>query len=245
MDSRSVRTAADARALVEARGLSHVKLGVVDLDGVIRGKYLARDKFFNALEQGFRFCDVIFGWDSNDQLYDKSAFTGWHTAFPDATARIDPATCRDVPTEGNMLFFLGEFDGPAAELCPRRLLRRIVDRAAAMGFAASVAAEFEFFMFDETPHSVREKNYRDLRNLTPGWFGYSMLRSSVASDLYRELLKLCDDMDMPLEGLHTETGPGVLEAAIQYTDALAASDRAVIFKTFAKVWAERQGRIAV
>ncbi len=243
MDSRSVRTAADARALVEARGLSHVKLGVVDLDGVIRGKYLARDKFFNALEQGFRFCDVIFGWDSNDQLYDKSAFTGWHTAFPDATARIDPATCRDVPTEGNMLFFLGEFDGPAAELCPRRLLRRIVDRAAAMGFAASVAAEFEFFMFDETPHSVREKNYRDLKNLTPGWFGYSMLRSSVASDLYRELLKLCDDMDMPLEGLHTETGPGVLEAAIQYTDALAASDRAVIFKTFAKVWAERQGRM--
>src|SRR4029077_7133248 len=66
MDSRNIRTAADARALVEARGLSHVKLGVVDLDGVIRGKYLARDKFLNALESGFKFCDVIFGWDSND-----------------------------------------------------------------------------------------------------------------------------------------------------------------------------------
>ena len=124
MDSRSVKTAADARALVEARGLSHVKLGVVDLDGVIRGKYLARDKFFNALEQGFKLCDVVFGWDSNDQLYDKSTFTGWHTAFPDATARVDPATCRDVPTEANMLLFLGECDGAAAQLCPRRLLRR-------------------------------------------------------------------------------------------------------------------------
>jgi glutamine synthetase len=243
MDSRNVKTAADARALVEARGLSHVKLGVVDLDGVIRGKYLGRDKFFNALEQGFKFCDVIFGWDSSDQLYDKSTFTGWHTAFPDATARIDPATCRDVPMEGGMLFFLGEFDGPAAELCPRRLLRRVVDRAAKMGLAALVAAEFEFFVFDETPHSVREKGYRDLKNLTPGWFGYSMLRSSVESEFYHALLKLCDDMDMPLEGLHTETGPGVLEAAIQYTDALAASDRAVIFKTFAKVLAERQGRM--
>lgn len=243
MDSRNVKTAADARALVEARGLSHVKLGVVDLDGVIRGKYLARDKFFNALDQGFKFCDVIFGWDSHDQLYDKSTFTGWHTAFPDATARIDPSSCRDVPMEGGMLFFLGEFDGPAAELCPRRLLRRVVDRAASMGLAATVAAEFEFFVFDETPHSVREKGYRDLKNLTPGWFGYSMLRSSVESDFYHALLKLCDDMDMPLEGLHTETGPGVLEAAIQYTDALAASDRAAIFKTFAKVLAERQGRM--
>jgi glutamine synthetase len=243
MDSRSVKTAADAHALVEARGLSHVKIGVVDLDGVIRGKYLARDKFVNALESGFNFCDVIFGWDSNDQLYDKSTFTGWHTGFPDATARIDPSSCRDVPMEGDMLFFLGEFEGAAAELCPRRLLRRIVDRAARMGVTASVAAEFEFSVFEETPHSVREKGYRDLKNLTPGWFGYSMLRSSVESDFCQSLLKLCDDMDMPIEGLHTETGPGVLEAAIKYTDALAASDRAVIFKTFAKVLAERQGKM--
>jgi glutamine synthetase len=50
-------------------------------------------------------------------------------------------------------------------------------------------------------------------------------------------------MDTPLEGLHTETGPGVLEAAIEYTDALAAADRAVIFKTFSKVLAQRQGKM--
>jgi glutamine synthetase len=119
-----------------------------------------------------------------------------------------------------------------------------VERAAGMGLAATVAAEFEFFVFDETPHSVRAKGYRDMKNFTPGWFGYSMLRSSVESDFYHALLKLCEDMDMPLEGLHTETGPGVLEAAIQYTDALAASDRAAIFKTFTKVLAERQGKMA-
>src|SRR5580692_7913553 len=136
MDSRTVKTAADARSLVEARGLSHVKLGVVDLDGVIRGKHMARDKFFSALESGFAFCDVIFGWDSSDQLYDKSTFTGWHTAFPDATATIDPTTCRAVPTEGDMLFFLGEFEGNAAALCPRQLLRRVIARAEKLGFQA-------------------------------------------------------------------------------------------------------------
>jgi glutamine synthetase len=243
MDARNIKSAEDARTLIEARGLSHVKLGVVDLDGVIRGKYLARDKFFNALESGFKFCDVIFGWDSSDQLYDKSTFTGWHTAFPDATARIDPATCRELPTEPGMLFFLGEFDDAAAQLCPRRLLKRVIDRATKMGFTATVVAEFEFFVFDETPHSVREKNFRDLKNLTPGWFGYSVLRSSVEANLNRGLLALCDEMDFPLESFHTETGPGVLEAAIQYTDALAAADRAVLFKTFSKVWAERQGKM--
>jgi glutamine synthetase len=243
MDARSVKTAADVRELVTARALSHVKLGVTDVDGIIRGKYMARDKFFSALESGFKFCDVIFGWDSSDQLYDKSTFTGWHTAYPDATARIDLSTCRDVPLEGDMLFFLGEFDGAAAAICPRRLLRRIIDRAAKLGFSASVAAEFEFFVFEETPHSIREKGYRNLKTLTPGWFGYSMLRSSVESDFHHALLKLCDDMDMPLEGLHTETGPGVVEAAIEYCEALAAADRAAIFKTFAKVLAERQGKL--
>src|SRR5258708_12729662 len=70
-----------------------------------------------------------------------------------------------------------------------------------------------------------------------------MLRSSVESDFYHGLLKLCDDMDMPLEGLHTETGPGVIEAAIKYTDVVAAADRAVTFKTFYKVFAARQGKM--
>jgi glutamine synthetase len=130
MDARRITTAADARELVQARGLSHVKLGVTDIDGVMRGKYMARDKFFSALESGFKFCDVIFGWDSSDQLYDKATFTGWHTAYPDATALIDPTTCRDVPLEGDMLFFLGEFEGAAEAVCPRRLLRRVIDRAA-------------------------------------------------------------------------------------------------------------------
>jgi glutamine synthetase len=243
MDARSVKTAADARDLVEQRGLSHVKVGVTDIDGIIRGKYMARDKFFSALESGFKFCDVIFGWDSHDQLYDKSTFTGWHTAYPDATALIDPTTCRDVPLEGDMLFFLGEFTDQAEAICPRQLLRRIIERAAKLGFSAYVAAEFEFFVFDETPHSIREKGYRNLKNLTPGWFGYSMLRSSVESDFYYALLKLCADMDMPLEGLHTETGPGVLEAAIAYCDALAAADRAALFKTFSKVLGQRQGKM--
>jgi glutamine synthetase len=243
MDPRNVETVEDARALVDARGLSYVKLGVVDLDGVIRGKYIARDKFFTALESGFNFCDVIFGWDSQDQLYDKATFTGWHTAFPDAMAHIVPNSCRNVPMEGDMLFFLGEFEGAAAELCPRRLLGRVVERLAKLGFTASAATEFEFFVFDETAHSVREKGYRSLKNLTPGWFGYSMLRSSVESDLYHGLLELCDGMDMPLEGIHTETGPGVIEAAIKYTDVMAAADRAVIFKTFSKVFAERQGKM--
>ena len=244
MDARQIRTPDDARAAVEARGLSHVKVGVTDIDGVMRGKYMAKDKFFSALEGGFNFCDVVFGWDSSDQLYDKSTVTGWETGFPDAPVALDPTTARDVPLEGDQLLFLGNFTGKMGAVCPRSLLQRTIGRAADLGFTATAAAEFEFFVFDETPRSVREKGYRNLTNLTPGWFGYSMLRSSVESDFYHSLMRLCGDMDIPIEGLHTETGPGVLEAAIEYSDALLAADRAVLFKTFTKVLAERQGKMA-
>jgi len=239
-----VRTGTQARAIVEERGLAHVKVGVFDNDGILRGKFVDRPKFFAALEKGLGFCDVVLGWDSNDQLYDNVSFTGWHTAFPDARVRLLPETCRALPLEGDMLFFLGEFAGGAEEVCPRATLRRVLRRAAAMGYGASAAAEYEFFLFRETPASVRQKNYRDLENLTPGYFGYSVLRSAVHAELYQELLKLAADMRMPIEGLHTETGPGVIEAALHYADALEAADRAALFKTFTKVLAQRRGLMA-
>src|SRR6266853_5726075 len=154
MEPRQVKTAADARRIVKERGLSHVKVGVHDIDGVLRGKYVHIDKFKSALEGGMGFCDVVLGWDSNDQLYDNVTYTGWHTAYPDATVRLLPATCRALPFEGDMLLFLGEFAGTAEEVCPRATLRRVLQRAATMGYGAAAAAEYEFFLFSETPASV-------------------------------------------------------------------------------------------
>jgi glutamine synthetase len=244
MQPEEVRTAAHARAIVEERGLTHVKVAVFDNDGILRGKFIDRAKFLAALEKGFGFCDVVLGWDSNDQQYDNVSFTGWHTAFPDAQVRLLPETCRALPLEGNMLLFLGEFAGKAEEVCPRAVLRRVLARAASMGLSATAAAEYEFFVFSETPASVREKHYRNLTNLTPGYFGYSVLRSGVHAELYQALLKLAEDMRMPIEGLHTETGPGVMEAALHYTEALEAADRAALFKTFVKVLAQRRGLMA-
>ena len=245
MRPEDVRTTAQARAIVEERGLQHVKVGVFDNDGILRGKYLDRDKFFAALDKGVGFCDVVLGWDSNDQQYDNVTFTGWHTAFPDAQVRLLPETCRALPLEeGGMLLFLGEFAGHAEEVCPRATLRRVLERAEAMGYAAAASAEYEFFMFRETPASVREKGYRSLATMTPGYFGYSILRSSVHAELYQALLTFATDMRMPIEGLHTETGPGVIEAALHYSDALEAADRAALFKTFVKVFAQRRGLMA-
>ncbi len=244
MNPSDVKTAADARAIVEERGLSHVKVGVFDIDGVLRGKYMSREKLFSSLESGFGFCDVVLGWDSHDQLYDNVAFTGWHTGYPDATVRIVPESCRAIPWEDNMLLFLGEFAPPADAYCPRGVLGRVVERCARLGYSSRVGFEYEFFVFEETPHSVRDKHYRNLKPLAPGFFGYSVLRNSVHFGFYSDLLSGTNAMDVALEGLHEETGPGVLEAAIAAADGLAAADKAALFKTFAKVAAQKSGLMA-
>ena len=244
MDPRKVKTAADARKIVNERKLEYVKIGVFDIDGIMRGKYVSKSKFFSALDGGFGFCDVVLGWDSNDQLYDNVKYTGWHTGYPDAAVRILPETCRDIPWEDGMLFFLGEFEDKAEEICPRGVLRKILKKAKGMGFDVYSGLEYEFFVFDETPDTIREKNYQNLKNLAPGNFGYSVIRNSVHSDFYTDLLDTCLHMDMEIEGLHEETGPGVIEAALGVSECLAAADKAAMFKTFTKIMAQKVGLMA-
>ena len=114
---RAIKTVEDAIRLVEASRLTHIKVAVSDIDGILRGKYLRKDKFLGALRSGFAFCNVVLGWDADDQMYDNATYTGWHTAYPDAMVRIVPESCRRLPLEQgdgeDMLFFLAEFAGDA------------------------------------------------------------------------------------------------------------------------------------
>ncbi|AWN73992.1 glutamine synthetase [Legionella anisa] len=241
---KDVKTVEAAKQIIEERNLTHIKVGIFDVDGVMLGKYMSRNKFFSALEGGFSFCDVILGWDSKDKLYDNGKYTGWHTGYPDTLVRVLPETCRDLVFEENQLLFMAEFAGEAEALCPRALLRRIVQKADSMGFDVYAALEYEFFMFDETPDSVRSKGFRDLKPMTPDFFGYSMIRNTVHADLYHQILNMSEIMDFPIEGLHAETGPGVLEAAIAVDKAIEAGDKAALFKTFMKVLAQRNNMMA-
>ncbi len=226
---------------------SHIKLGVFDLDGILRGKYVSREKFESAAQSGLGFCDVIFGWDAQDVLYDNVRYTGWHTGYPDAHARIDLATKRSVPWEDDTELYLMDLFTPQGDrlpLAPRNVLHRVVDAAAQLGFEARMSGEYEFWLFEETPHSIVEKNYTKLRNLTPGMFGYSVLRASSQAPLMHDFLDQMSAFRVELEGLHTETGPGVYEAAIAVDTALAAADKAALFKTAAKQIAMRHGLMA-
>lgn len=227
---------------INQHNINKIKFAFTDIDGVLRGKIIHKEKFVNGLKDGYGFCDVVFGWDSSDVAYDDALLTGWHTGFPDRPCHIDLATQRQIPWQENVLFFLADFND--SSFCPRSLLKGIVSQAAAMGFHAEFAQEFEWFNFKETPSSLAEKEFTKLQPLTPGMFGYSILRTSQQSDFYYALYNGLISIDVPVEGLHTETGPGVYEAAILHDEVLRAADKAVLFKNAVKEIASQHGIMA-
>lgn len=244
-------TAATSRNVLEAlrkSGANKMKVAVSDIDGVLRGKYLHKDKFFGAAEPypagGFGFCDVVLGWDMMDNCYDNTSVTGWQHGFPDALARLDLATLRHVPWDNKVPFVLGEFvnaDGTPHAVCPRQTLKRVLKRAEKMGVMPMTGMEFEWFNFLETPHSWAAKKGVGAEQLTPGMFGYSLLRMNQNQDFFNALMDEMLAFGIPIEGLHTETGPGVYEVAIGFSEALEQADRAILFKTGAKEIGSRFG----
>ncbi len=248
--SRGKPAARDATGIEELKrwflekGIKKAKVGAFDVDGVFRGKYISTEKFFSAARSGLGFCDVVFGWDIDDALYDNAKVTGWHTGYPDAQARVDVSTGRIIPWEPDSAAFLLDFvnpDGSPYEAAPRQLLQKIARRARDMGFTPKFGAEYEYFIFKETPQSLREKGFRNLTPLTPGMFGYSWLRSSANSALVHAIIDGCNGFGIEVEGMHTETGPGVYETAIRYDDVEKSADKAALFKTVVKEVCARHG----
>ena len=248
MKIRELKTPEEIKNYLDTCETNYVKVAITDIDGVLRGKYMHIDKFIKSSESGFGFCDVIFGWDSNDELYDfknvgeEDLFTGWHSGFPDVKTAIIPESGRQNPFEKNIPIFLAELSH--AQVCPRGVLKKVLSRLDEEGLSSMSAFEYEFFLFNENSHSIHEKGFKNLNNYTPGMFGYSILRNSVQSDFYNEILNMCIDMDMRLEGLHTETGPGVLEAALMVDKSLNSADKATLFKTFTKVLCQKNDLMA-
>ena len=224
-----------------------VKLAVTDIDGILRGKVISFEKFVSVAEKGFGFCDVVFGWDAADVAYDNAAVTGWHSGYPDAMATIDVQTFRQIPWENDLPFFLADFSNEKSHVsavCPRTLLKQIRQQANKAGYIPYFSQEFEWFNFIDNREELYKNNFRNPQPMTPGMFGYSVLRASLESNYFHDLFDSLKKMNIPLEAIHTETGPGVYEAAMLYSEILEAADRAVLFKNSVKEIAHRHGIIA-
>lgn len=225
---------------IKERQEQWITFGITDMDGVFRAKTISTEKFEKSLKEGIGFCNVIFGWDINDACYDNNSLVGWHTGYPDVQATLDPESRRTMPWDGDRSLFIADLSSSGlSEICPRNLLFRVANKAEQMGFTAKASSEFEWYNFAETPVSLDQKSYSDPTPITPGMFGYSMLRAGQYAPYVRELLTQLYRFDIPLEGLHTETGDGVYEAAITYDEIRKSADRAALFKTAVKLIAHQ------
>jgi glutamine synthetase len=244
MPARSNTKTENVLKAVREQPSTRVRVAVSDIEGVLRGKYMHKEKFLSAADGGFGFCNVIFGWDANDAPYDNTVYTGWHTGYPDAAAQIDLGTYRRMPWDDDVAFFLADFvddRGAPLAVCPRQVLKRAIAELDKAGYKSLFGLEYEWFNFRETPQSLAAKRYTQPEPLSPGMFGYSLIRAGQQQPYFKALTEELAAFGIPLEGLHTETGPGVFEAAIVYTDALEAADRGILFKLAVKEIAQRFG----
>ncbi|KAI7937133.1 hypothetical protein MJO28_016032 [Puccinia striiformis f. sp. tritici] len=228
-------------------GYQKVKLSGIDVDGVLRGKLISKDKFLSAIKSdGLGWCSVIFGWDIHDRTYlPELKISNRSNGYKDILARVDLDSFRLIPWESSgsrTPFFLIDFFDPSSSTttpicaCPRGLLKGILKRLADYkdGFKAVAGIEYEYFQFKETPQSIKDKNFTNLCPLTVGMHGYSLLRPSLNQEYFDALFNNSLDFGIPIEGHHTETGPGVYETALEYQEALRMADNAALFKLTAK-----------
>src|SRR4051812_26114293 len=194
------RSNADVLQFLSEQNTEKVKLAITDIDGILRGKIVSFEKFKSVIEKGFGFCDVVFGWDAGDLAYDNAKFTGWHTGYPDAIAIIDIQTFRRVPWENDIAFFLADFrdaHGNDLQVCPRSLLKKIAKQVYDAGYVPYFSEEYEWFNVLNNVGELYGANFRDIKPMTHGMFGYSILRASQKKEYFYDLFDLLKKFDVP------------------------------------------------
>ncbi|KAI1617749.1 glutamine synthetase [Exophiala viscosa] len=238
-----------------------VKLAGIDIDGILRGKLISKKKFLSVVKDGFGFCSVVFGWDMHDLTYFRELkISNKENGYKDLIAKIDLGSFRRTPWENNVPFFLVSFYDPDTNEpispCPRSLLRTAVSKLHKAGYGAMAGAEYEFFTFrapkdnsSQTTHPtssttapfLQSNAVTSLPHLTQGMFGYSLTDPIHNKDWFYEIFETCEKFKCNIEGWHTESGPGVFEAALEFGEITEMADRASLFKYVVKAMGSKYG----
>lgn len=226
----------DLKALLEQHKAEVIHVGQFDLASVFRERRLRRDQFLQ-WAQDPRFANVLAHWDIADSLFGG-------TRFYTETVEIDPASIRRNPCEPGAVTLIAELSGDARDLMPRQVLRRQIERAAAMGFKVDAAFEFEVIILDEDATTTRAKGFSGLQKFAPDnkcWSGTTAnAEAAYIAGFEAEVL----GHDISLFGLGVELGPGCLEGTLAATEGLRAADDAAFFRLAARAYARKQGKTA-
>jgi glutamine synthetase len=210
---------------IEKEGIEFVLLWFTDIEGHLKSFAVTPSEIEAALDDGMGF--------------DGSSITGFNAnEESDMVAIPDPETFQLMPwKEGEtrvarMICDIVTPDGNPYEGDPRYVLRRALDRMAALGFDTfNVGPELEYFLFrdDQGTETLDEGGY------------FAMTTLDAASELRQETVRALEGMGIPIEYVHHEVGPSQHEIDMRYSDALAMADHTVTYRLIVKEIAKKSG----
>jgi glutamine synthetase len=231
--------------LVEAGDIDTVVLAFPDMQGRLQGKRFAAPFFLDeVLEHGTEGCNYLLAVDADMNTVDGYAMSSWDRGYGDFALHPDLATLRRVPwNEGTALLIadLAWNDGSPVVAAPRQILRRQLERLAALGYTAQVGTELEFIVFKDTYEQAWDSGYRGLTPANQYNIDYSVLGTGRIEPLLRRIRNEMRGAGLTVESAKGECNPGQHEIAFRYDEALVTCDQHAIYKTGAKEIASQEG----
>lgn len=211
------------------RDVRTVRLESISIDGVITGKYVARDKFLSGVRSGgYGFCDVVFGQDLfNDAQLGFDAGT-WRAQMSDinlvpdlATLVVDPV----VPGLASVICNVTDQAGVPLPTCSRSALAAQVAALADLGYETKAAIEIEATIFENDIDEARAAGFTGLRPVGGGAGAlYVIGRPRLFNEYMDSVTRRLDAMGVRWEGWCDESAAGQVEFNLPPADALTAVD---------------------
>ncbi len=218
---------------------------MVDMQGRLIGKRVTGHFFLDHVIHEMHVCDYLLTVDMEMEPVPGYEAASWDLGYGDFGIRPDLSTLRRIPWLPGTALVLGDtVDHHGNELphSPRSILKRQLAKARDAGYIAKMASELEFYVFDETFASAREKGYAQLK--TMGWYieDYHIFQTTKEEPLVRAIRNGMEGAGVPIEFSKGEWGPGQEEINLCYAEALEMADRHVIYKNGVKEIAFLQGK---
>jgi glutamine synthetase len=230
-----------------ARGaLDTVLVVFPDLAGSWKGKRMTGHFFVeDTIAHGIEACDYLIATDVEMNVLPGYRVANWDAGYGDMKAVPDFTTLRRVPwlekTALVICDLVDSHDVPI-EVSPRQVLKRQLQRAAAMGYTVKTGAELEFFLFRESFEEAAAKGYRGLTPDSNTIQDYHILQTTKDEHLIRAIRNGMDAAGVPIECSKGEAGFAQHEINLRYAEALEMADRLAIYKNGAKEIAALAGR---
>ncbi len=238
-------TMEELRQAVAEGAIDTVIVAMTDMQGRLIGKRLTARFFLETGAGQQLFCDYFLATDMEMTLVPGYEAASWARGYGDFALVPDLSTLRAIPWLPRTAMLLADVATPAGvalDHSPRQMLRRQLGRLADLGLAADMAAELEFYLFNETFEEARAHRYEALK--FSSWYPEDghIFQTSKDEPYIRAIRNLMEAADIPVEGSKAECSPGQQEINLQYAEALETCDRLVLYKNGCKEIAHQIGK---